>query len=245
MVGPTAAHVLSKTQITNMRRLLLPLTALATTGLLWSQVSPAHACLCPPQTVAQRVPNYSHVVVGTVNGLIEDRRVESVKRALVSVERYFKGSGANEIIAAEQSPGSDCTFFDEASVGRRYVLFLSNNSITGSSNEDGELYTHLCSGNEIASEVSLAQVRAVTGPGIPSDSESTPGAPADEEPSPGATSDEQTGSEPTAPADGPESNAAPSGSGFPSVPAAIAATLAPLAFLAGAAFVWRRKGGAR
>ncbi len=42
----------------------------------------------------------------------------------------------------------------------------------------------------------------------------------------------------------PQGGGPPDSTAFPYLPAAVAATLGPLAFLAGAAFVWGRKGGA-
>jgi hypothetical protein len=199
-----------------MKRLLLPLTIIATAGILWGHVAPAHACSCAVQPVAERVAFYSHVVVGTVIGLTDDANEHSSpdKDALVSVERYLKGSGADEIVADDPVGGGDCGFFGEASVGRRYVLFLGTDDIFGNS-DVGALYTHLCAGNEIASDALIAEVEAVTGPGVPPDDVGAV-------PGPGTPSEEADGAD------------------FPLLPVAVAAMLGPLGLLAGAAFVWRR-----
>lgn len=156
-----------------MKRLLIPITIVALIGLIWGRVAPAHACSCAVQPVPERVAFYSHAVVGTVLRLVDDPSEGYAegypdKDAVVSVERYLKGSGPTEIVADDPVGDADCGFFGEASVGQRYVLFLSNDDIFGNS-DDGGLYTHLCAGNEIASDTLIAEVEAITGPGVAPD----------------------------------------------------------------------------
>jgi len=207
-----------------MKRLLVPITIVALIGLMWGRVAPAHACSCAVQPVAERLAFYSHVVVGTVTALTDDGELSYPdKDAVFAVERYLKGSGAEEIVA-DDPVGDDCGFFGEASVGQRYVLFLSNDDLFGNS-DDGALYTHLCAGNEIASDALIAEVEAVTGSGVPPD---------DGEPVP----DPSTPVEDVVPLSEETDDAE-----FPLLPVAVAATLGPLVLLAGAVFVWRRKGG--
>lgn len=206
-----------------MNRFFAPLAIATMAGLLFSSITPAHACSCAVQPVPERVAFYSHVVVGTVTGLTDDGELSYPdKDALVSVERYLKGSGAGEIVADDPVGDADCGFFSEASVGQRYVLFLGTDDIFENS-DDGALYTHLCAGNEIASDALIAEVEVVTGSGVPPD---------DGVPVP----DPSTPVEDVAPL-GEETGDAE----FPLLPVAVAATLGPLALLAGAAFVWRRR----
>jgi len=207
-----------------MKRLFLPLTIAVTAGLLWASVTPAHACSCAVRPVSERVDFYSHVVVGSVLRLTDDLGNEFPdKDAVVSVERYLKGLGSRDIVVGDPVGDADCGFFGEASVGERYVLFLSNDDIFGKG-DDASLHTHLCAGNELASDAFVAEVEAITGAGV---------VPTGDGPYHG----------PFVPPDDSEplSEEADSG-GFPYFPAAIAAVLGPLAFVLGASFVWRRRG---
>jgi len=209
-----------------MNRFFAPLAIAAMAGLLFSSITPAHACSCAVQPVAERLAFYNHAVVGTVLRLVDDPSEGYAegypdKDAVVSVERYLKGSGPAEIVADDPVGDADCGFFSEGSVGQRYVLFLGSDAIFGNS-DDGALYTHLCAGNEIASDALIAEVEAVTGSGVP---------PNDDEPVPGPS----TPVEDVVPLSEETDDAE-----FPLLPVAVAATLGPLALLAGAAFVWRR-----
>lgn len=210
-----------------MKRLLVPLTIVALIGLMWGRVAPAYACSCAVQPVAERLAFYNHAVVGTVVRLVDDPSEGYAegypdKDAVVSVERYLKGSGPAEIVADDPVGDADCGFFSEASVGQRYVLFLGTDDLFGNS-DDGAVYTHLCAGNEIASDALIAEVEAVTGSGVPPDG----GQPVPDPSTP--VEDIEPFSEETDDAE------------FPLLPVAVAATLGPLALLAGAAFVWRRR----
>jgi hypothetical protein len=57
--------------------------------------------------------------------------------AVLAVEEYLKGTGAPELVADDSS--GTCGYFDESSVGRRYMVYLSG--------QDDALQTGYCSGN--------------------------------------------------------------------------------------------------
>jgi hypothetical protein len=137
------------------------------------------------------------------------------KDAAVSVERYLKGSGPQEIVVDDPVGDADCGFFGEASVGQRYVLFLQD--------EGAALTTHLCAGNEPASDAFVAEIEEVTGPGVTPDDAVTP---PDPDPMPNET----------------EPLSETEGSGFPYVQVAVGA-MGTLALLLGAAFAWRARRG--
>ena len=206
-----------------MKRLPLSLTIAAVAGLLWVNVTPSYACSCAIRPVAESVGFYDAVVIGTVLRLTDDPDASFPdKDAVVSVERYLKGSGPQEIVADDPVGDADCGFFGEASVGERYVLFLSDEDLFGDG-DDGLLHTHLCAGNQLASDDFLAEVEAVTGPGVAPDGAATS---PDPDPMPNET----------------EPLSETEGSGFPYVPVA-AGTVGTLAVLLGAAFAWRRRRG--
>ena len=163
-----------------MKRFLLPLAAIAIAGLLLpASVRPAYACSCAALTPEEHVDNANIVVIGTVIRLIDSTEqfpaapeksegtgIASTPDvdAVVTVERYLKGSGPAEIVADDPPSGGLCGFLDQASLGQRYLLFLTG--------EASPFNTHLCSGstqivdNQFNQQF-LQDVEAITGPGIP------------------------------------------------------------------------------
>ncbi len=156
-----------------MKRFLLPLVAVAIVGLLLPSLNPAYACSCAALTPEQYVDNADIIVIGTVVRLIEtteefptpeekpDGQIPDVDAA-VQVERYLKGSGPAEIEVDDPPSGGTCGFLEQASLGQRYLLFLTG--------ETSPLQTHLCSGSMPLVDTPhvqqfLQDVQAITGPG--------------------------------------------------------------------------------
>jgi len=156
-----------------MKRLLLPLAAIAIAGFLLPSVNPAYACSCAFSTPQELVDFADVIVIGTVVRLIEtteefptpeekpDGQIPDVDAA-VQVERYLKGSGPAEIEVDDPPSGGTCGFLEQASLGQRYLLFLTG--------ETSPLQTHLCSGSTPLVDTPhvqqfLQDVQAITGPG--------------------------------------------------------------------------------
>ena len=156
-----------------MKRLLLPLAAITIASLLLPSVNPAYACSCAALTPEQYVDDADIIVIGTVVRLIEtteefptpeekpDGQIPDVD-AVVEVERYLKGSRLAEIEVDDPPSGGTCGFLEQASLGQRYLLFLTG--------ETSPLQTHLCSGSTPLVDVPhvqqfLQEVQAITGPG--------------------------------------------------------------------------------
>lgn len=132
----------------------------------------AYACSCIQTTVEERVQSADVVAIGTVVSVFEDptdnpgggmtlRDMDGV----VSVSAYYKGSGPSEI--AVDDPPSTCGVISERDIGQEIVLFLWIDA--------GEYLTHLCSGshfihgNQDLRAEAIAEIEAVTGPGVPPD----------------------------------------------------------------------------
>jgi hypothetical protein len=158
-----------------MKRLfpVLVLVAIAAT-LLPATAPPAYACTCAPDTSPQdHIAAANIIVIGTVVGLVDGSESSGPiadHDALVSVERYLKGSGPASIVADDPPHGGLCGYFDDASIGKRHVLFLSGDSIPPR--------TSLCSGNALVGDYVPGQsapggvldaIMAMTGPGSPPD----------------------------------------------------------------------------
>ncbi len=169
-----------------MKCLLLPLAAITIASLLLPSVNPAYACSCAALTPEQYVDNADIIVIGTVVRLIEtteefstpeekpDGQIPDVDAA-VQVERYLKGSRSAEIEVDDPPSGGTCGFLEQASLGQRYLLFLTG--------ETSPLQTHLCSGSTPLVDTPhvqqfLQEVQAITGPGTLPPTDSAP--PADE-----------------------------------------------------------------
>jgi len=166
-----------------MKRLLLPLAAITIAGLLLpSGVRPAYACSCAPLPPKAHVDNADVIVIGTVSEVIDtteqfpapeeksDGAIPDVD-AVIEVERYLKGSGPAEIEVDDPPSGGTCGFFEQASLGQRYVLFLTG--------ETSLLQTHLCSGSTPLVDTPhvqqfLQDVQAITGTGTFPPNGSTP-----------------------------------------------------------------------
>lgn len=168
-----------------MRRLVPVVAVLSTIGMLASSVTPAHACYCAlsperlaePEALGPLVTEAGAIVIGTVAEVHPGNFLPEMTGdvdAVVSVERYLKGSGPERIEVDDPASDSDCGFISEASVDQRYLLVLTLS---------GEGYkTHVCAGNAILSgdsispnaERYIAGIEAITGPGEPpTPSEST------------------------------------------------------------------------
>ena len=157
-----------------MKRFLLPLAAVAITGLLLpAGVRPAYACSCALLSTEEYVNNADVIAIGTVVQLIEtaeqfppveeesDGIIPDID-AVVAVERYLKGDGPAEIEVDDPPSGGTCGFLEQASLGQRYLLFLTG--------ETSPLQTHLCSGSTPLVDTPhvqqfLQEVQAITGPG--------------------------------------------------------------------------------
>ena len=163
-----------------MTRLLLPLAALAIAGvLLPTGIRPAYACSCTALIPQQHVDNADVIVIGTVVQLIdtseqfpaapeksEGTGIASITDvdAVVAVERYLKGTGPAQVEVDDPPSGGTCGFFDQASLGKRYLLFLTG--------ETSPFQAHLCSGSTLIvddqfNQQFLQDVKAITGPGVP------------------------------------------------------------------------------
>jgi len=161
---------------TEMKRVLLPLAALAIAGLLFTNTRAAYGCSCVPSSTQQKVENTDVIVIGTVVRLVEDpdERVGTDLEVdgIVSVERYLKGSGPSEIEVDDPPSGGLCGFLDQASAGRRYLFFLKG--------EGAHFSTSSCAGSipiteDAASQQHLRDVEAaVAGAGSLPDTGSAP-----------------------------------------------------------------------
>ncbi|MCH8815969.1 MAG: hypothetical protein IH957_12930 [Chloroflexi bacterium] len=158
-----------------MKHLLAPTALIATVAILFSAVTPAHACSCAQPSVEEIVANADIVAIATVTRLVDATEMWGItgvpdRDGIASVERYLKGSGPAEITVDDPSGDGDCGFLDETDVGERHLFFLTT--------DDGAYKTHLCSGNALLTgefvdedtvNAYLAEVEAVTGPGHPPD----------------------------------------------------------------------------
>ncbi len=212
-----------------MKRLLYALSIAAVAGILWGSVTPAAACSCgaeDEESFARVLLDYSPVVVV---GRIMDTSSEYTQ---LDVEATYKGELMARITLDQtqkevemlrenaarygyagmlvDGPG-DCTVTLLGEPGQRYLLGLAK-----SEKVDGAYAGSLCA---TAPETPVTEywnwpemIRSLQE--ASGDGLTPGGLPAD-----AGMPDEAT---------------------FPKLPAAIAATLGPLAFLAGAAFVWRR-----
>ena len=159
-----------------MKRLLLPLAAIAIAGLLFTGTRPAYGCSCLPSSTQQKVENTDVIVIGTVVRLVEDPdegvRTDFEVDGIVSVERYLKGSGPSEIEVDDPPSGGLCGFLDQTSTGKRYLFFLTG--------EAARFSTSSCDGsipitNDEASQQHLRNVEAaVAGAGTLPDTGSAP-----------------------------------------------------------------------
>lgn len=150
-----------------MRYVLAPLAVLSATALLFTSITPAHACSCLVAPLEDRVQFADIVVVGEVASLTTETIVvgqsppfDTISGAIVEVKRYLKGSGSSPISVDESASAlTTCNWFGRDSVNQRHLLFLFA--------QDGRLLTHLCSGNVIltgdadAANAALAEVEAI------------------------------------------------------------------------------------
>ena len=148
----------------NMKRLLLPLAALAIVGLLLSSGSRrAYGCWCVPLTPQEYADSADVIIIGTVSKQFKETFI-------IAPERYLKGGGPSEIRVRDAAFGSDCGVlpYDLASQRYRYLLFLTE--ATGAQNS--QLETSQCTGTVFLSGQQhatdfLENVQARTGPGVP------------------------------------------------------------------------------
>ena len=242
-----------------MKRLLLPLTIAALVGLFSPLAAPgAHACSCVYRTPAERIADADAVAVAVVRDVAIESSVSALSADLepgnaigagpatisLEAEGYLTGSGPTEIIVEQQDVqvskdlagnvqmdlmgGPNCALFNGQPIGERYLLYLKTNEAGG--------YYHpsWCAGS-----VRLSTTQAYGFPDLDSyvrqldEYDVALGLPpgtlwktANAEP--GVVSLPGLGGIPT------------HGSDFPWVATTTVAILGPVAFLAGAAFVWRR-----
>lgn len=147
-----------------MTRLMAPFAVLVTVAMLFGSAAPTAACSCvpPPEGMSQQefhVSRASIIVVGTIEDLIAFESSKVIdEKAVISVDRYLKGSGPDRIDIGH--PGdTSCAFFRASMKGSRYVIFASS---------VGGLSTGSCSGNiglGGPNDNSLAAIEAITGPG--------------------------------------------------------------------------------
>jgi hypothetical protein len=171
-----------------MKHLLAPTAIVATVAVLFSAITPAHACSCAQLSVEETVANADVVAIGMVTDLLVlGPNVDAARGdvdALVSVSTYLKGSGPPSIAVDDPVGDGDCGFIDETDVGERLLFFLTTS--------EGVYKTNLCAGNALLTgefvdeptvNAYLAEVEAVTGPGQPPDTdEPTPPAEDDDLP---------------------------------------------------------------
>jgi hypothetical protein len=157
-----------------MKYVLLPCAILATVAVMFSAITPAHACICVTgETKQERVERSHTILVGQI--------AEVANRSVtVSVERFLKGSGETPLAV-----GNLASCGARLSLDQRYILFLH---ISPPPLGRGDLETSMCSwnvylaggriGEEIAARL-VADVEAITGPGQPPDN-AEPIAPAED-----------------------------------------------------------------
>ena len=154
-----------------MKRLVLPLAALAIAGLILpAGTRPTYACFCVPMSVAEYVDKADVIVIGTFT-----RQVNTLPKNTFAVEpeRYLKSSGPQQIKVTDAGSGTDCSILPgELSAQRpRYLLFLTGTLEPGAS----PLETAKCTGSLPLSGIAsgdqdyvstvLEQVEEITGPG--------------------------------------------------------------------------------
>lgn len=134
-----------------MRRPVLVLFAVAITAVLLARSAApvAHACTCVQTTVEERVAQSEVIAIGTIlaSVLDDDPSGNLDWDARVAVERYLAGSGPTEVVADDPPDGGSCGVFDASHVGQRYVIFFYD-----------DFKTHLCMGDEPATDEFVASV---------------------------------------------------------------------------------------
>lgn len=223
-----------------MRGLLVPIAALAVASVLWPLGVPkAHACSCINATTQQAVHLSAVILVGapvsfgkTPSRLVKEGDVYyqygERPQATIHVDRYLKGRGPSTVDVVDDScVGAIAS--DHVGEAHLLILLLGDNelmvsgclgsgpvSMTRGPNCLGPTTPPTpkeCIERMTVTNPLLAEVEAITGPGVPPDD--------------------------TLPRAGPPDTA------FPYVLIAIAAALAPAAFLAlRAAHEWGRREGA-
>lgn len=161
-----------------MKHLLVSLAVLATAATLFSAVNPAYGCSCATQPLHEKIRFYEAIVLGTVTELFDSTQGRAPDLdAKVQVETYYKGGGSEEITVDDPISSADCGYFDEGSIGQRYLLFLSKDGLLddGSLPPRDEFHTHLCAGNvllsghgdatEAVADQAIAVLEAHIGPG--------------------------------------------------------------------------------
>jgi len=203
-----------------VRRPLAVVTALVMASMVWGSARPVAACTCVTFTAQEYVNKSAVVLTGTLTkfelysgpATFEregDRYIDNSDRfgdsAHFEVQRYLKGSGPMDVVIGEdRACGYDMSEF----IGAEYIVFIQV--------QDGRFMDSFCNGSGPIADAfrfTLAEVEAITGPGIAPDESLASALPPDR-------------------------------AAVPLLPVAVAATVGPLAFLAAAAFVWGRKGGA-
>ena len=184
--------------------------------MLWASIRPARACQCVPHSAAEYVDRADVVLVGKLLSFGPGNHTKDepiFDTATMKVERYLKGSGPSEVIVADDFPCLPGLV--QTAIGQRHIVFID--FVRGPE-------TNACLGTG-----------SLENPFV---------APFDPYPfAPAALLSDVLGQVGvgTPPDDSLSEMRPPEAAGFPRLSAAIAATLGPLVFLAGAAFVWRRR----
>ena len=162
-----------------VKRRLLPLPIVL--GLLFAPLlsasDTAYACSCAAlPTVEERVRSADVVAIGTVVSVYEERITVDSKsgqgeiintNGVFAIGAYYKGTGPAEMAVNDPISNGGCGLVSSNSVGREAVLFLD---LSG-----GDYRTHLCAGShfispdEVSRAETIAEIEAVTGPGVPPD----------------------------------------------------------------------------
>ncbi|MCH7810168.1 MAG: hypothetical protein IH863_06285 [Chloroflexi bacterium] len=119
----------------------------------------AYACSCASTTILERVEQSQLVFVGTFD------RLEGAS-PVFGVQRYYKGTGSAEVSVSDPIGGNACSYFSDGGAGGGTFLVFAR--------DVGDGYaTGLCAGNASSDSpdynASVAEVEALTGPGVPPD----------------------------------------------------------------------------
>lgn len=135
----------------------------------WMLPRTALACSCAVPQAARQVGYADVVVVGTLVKQVSPQPVNGVMssawpiEAIVSVQRYLKGTGSASITFRSPLSGASCGFLEPGDTGHRFLLMLRTEGVGFESD--------LCAGNARLGEPFFAEyisdVMELTGPGIP------------------------------------------------------------------------------
>ena len=198
-----------------MKRLLLPLTTIvATVALLWTSATPAHACVCSTLPLPERIDDADVIATGTVGKAHITHVYRPDARPPNTIEAYVDV----RVDRYFKGGGGKTLKVDVDDISSCAFVpdpgrWLLFLHEHGSYFRTNEYFEYRL--HELFTEVCSGSERFDVG------------------------SNGEADRAKVVSVTGPGSAAA----SFPLLPAAVAATVGPLVFLAAAAFVWRRKGG--